>query len=485
MKVLIVSPFRKGKLIESVVSNIENYEVVNTAPLQLCTLLKSQGYEVAYLSLQNVFRTFEKKDIDRLEEILGKYLCEVLIVHTDYYMNNANVACLYSINLIIDIVKKNRPNSKVIYCGKLTEMLGVDLLEEHLPKVDVAIRGEAEPVIKTVLEFNYERYKNECVGCLYRKGSDIYSISGTNIIEDYNKLPPIEFDFLNETILELEKIGKDIKALPISIRTSYGCPYSCRFCENTEDWHKYRKKDKRILLSEIRNLKEACNNRLQLVFISDELFTLDIEHIKEVKSVFEDNNIIVNGLFSHVSDITKEKVELLRNITKSIIFGGESSLDSVLNISNKNSSYEKIVESAKLVKSSNIAVGFEWIVGLPNMRVEDYLLDLNNIYKLIACEIVDFIEPYVFVPHPNTYFYNNCRNIGMTICGKNEDMLEEGGFSTVSYKDGLSNKQITVMYLIYRYVIEEAEKAKGHISKNMKAGCVNIEDFKDYIGEFL
>lgn len=55
LNILVITPFRKGKLIESVVSNIMNYEVVNTAPLQLCTYLKSQEHDVEYIYLCRIF----------------------------------------------------------------------------------------------------------------------------------------------------------------------------------------------------------------------------------------------------------------------------------------------------------------------------------------------------------------------------------------------------------------------------------------------
>lgn len=478
LNILVITPFRKGKLIESVVSNIMNYEVVNTAPLQLCTYLKSQGHDVEYISMQNIFRSYKDEDYERLKLIIHSCKFDVLVFHTDYYMNNTNTATIFSIKLISDIVKKMDKNKRIIYCGKLTEMLEDELLQ-LLPSIDIAIRGESELVINSFIEeknINFDNYK-KFNGCLLNIDKKIVNSRGVNYIDDYNKLPAIDFSFLDKTIYLIEKYIMKVTKLPISIRTSYGCPYACNFCKNTKDWNKYRVKSSLIIRKEIENLKRSCNGKLELVFLSDELFTLNKKHVIEVCKVFEDNEIILNGLFSHLNNLNEEMIKYISRISRSILLGLESCNNTAIKYADKNININNIFKLAKLVKENKMAIGLEWIIGLPGTTIEDELRDLNAMYIFIANNIVDFIEPYILVPHPNTEFCKNNLKYNIEITNCYEEMLEEGGIPQISYNE-LNRKQIYVLYLISNIVISEAYKAQGHIKDKMIQGDMNIKEFK-------
>lgn len=484
-RILIITPFRKGKLIESVVSNIENFEVVNTTALQLCSFLSKEGYEVDYLSLQNIFRSYNpEKHFHVLEEIISQRRFDFLIFHTDYYMNNTNTASLYSIKIICDCVKSKFPSCPIIYCGKLTEMLDGRLME-LVPEIDFAVRGEAEPVILAVLK-NYMGIGIQAdnrAGGLHRTQNGIVNIPGNSVIEDYNLLPPIDFEYLNKTIEAIEKYVRKIDCLPISIRTSYGCPFSCKFCRNTRDWNNYRTKSKETIDKELKRIALACSGKLKLVFISDEVFTLSEEHIIEMREVFLKNKIKVNGLFSHLNHIDSAKAKLLRDITRSILIGVESWNQSTINNMGKGINLDNLLKKTALIRKNNLAVGIEWIIGLPGMTLENYLQDFNFIYSVIAKNQVDFVEPYIFTPHPNTEIYNSRDKYGIEIRDGFENMLEEGGIPQFEYKEGLCGTQIYLLYLMCKYVIQEAEKAKSHVSEDMLVGEINYRDFKEILDE--
>jgi len=143
----------------------------------------------------------------------------------------------------------------------------------------------------------------------------------------------------------------------------------------------------------------------------------------------------------------------------------------------KNININNIFKLAKLVKENKMAIGLEWIIGLPGTTIEDELRDLNAMYIFIANNIVDFIEPYILVPHPNTEFCKNNLKYNIEITNCYEEMLEEGGIPQISYNE-LNRKQIYVLYLISNIVISEAYKAQGHIKDKMIQGDMNIKEFK-------
>ena len=478
MKILVITPFRKGKYLESIVSNIENYEVVNTAPLQMCTLLGSLGHDVIFISLQNVFRSFNpKEDTEKLNTIIKSIEFDILIFHTDYYMNNSNTASLFSMKIISAYVKSTMKEKKIIYCGKLTEMLEEKLFT-LLPDIDIAIRGEAEPVINQILWVGEDQLLNIGIGLIARIDGCVCSSDGISIIKNYNNLPIINYNFLDYTISLIESYVRKVDFLPISIRTSYGCPYQCMFCKNTKDWNNYRTKSKDVIDKELQNVQTACGGKLKIVFLADEIFTVDNNHVVDICDAFEKHHIMINGLFSHANQLTYDTILQIKRISRSVLVGAETSNQGLLNLTGKKMNFSDLIERVKLARKHGLAVGLEWIIGLPNSTLEDALFDLNKIYMLIAKNQVDFIEPYVFTPHPNTAFYNNAERFGLVINHNYDEMLEEGGFPQITYVHGLSSRQLFVVYLLTKIVISEAEKAKGHVSTSMLEGCVNIDDFK-------
>lgn len=207
------------------------------------------------------------------------------------------------------------------------------------------------------------------------------------------------------------------------------------------------------------------------------MFTLNKKHVIEVCKVFEDNEIILNGLFSHLNNLNEEMIKYISRISRSILLGLESCNNTAIKYADKSININNIFKLAKLVKENKMAIGLEWIIGLPGTTIEDELRDLNAMYIFIANNIVDFIEPYILVPHPNTEFCKNNLKYNIEITNCYEEMLEEGGIPQISYNE-LNRKQIYVLYLISNIVISEAYKAQGHIKDKMIQGDMNIKEFK-------
>ena len=207
------------------------------------------------------------------------------------------------------------------------------------------------------------------------------------------------------------------------------------------------------------------------------MFTLNKKHVIEVCKVLEDNEIILNGLFSHLNNLNEEMIKYISRISRSILLGLESCNNTAIKYADKNININNIFKLAKLVKENKMAIGLEWIIGLPGTTIEDELRDLNAMYIFIANNIVDFIEPYILVPHPNTEFCKNNLKYNIEITNCYEEMLEEGGIPQISYNE-LNRKQIYVLYLISNIVISEAYKARGHIKDKMIQGDVDIKEFK-------
>ena len=89
--ILIIQPFRKPKFKEMVVTNYPFWEVINVAPLVTAAILK-ESYNVQFLSLQNIFKSYESNQSKELFHILNLYNPDLVIFHTDYFMANSITA---------------------------------------------------------------------------------------------------------------------------------------------------------------------------------------------------------------------------------------------------------------------------------------------------------------------------------------------------------------------------------------------------------
>lgn len=85
------------------------------------------------------------------------------------------------------------------------------------------------------------------IGIIIRVNGIICLLLRVAFINDYNELSVINSNYLQKTIDLIERYVCKIDILPISIRTSYGCPFSCKFCKNTIHWNNYRLKSKKTI----------------------------------------------------------------------------------------------------------------------------------------------------------------------------------------------------------------------------------------------
>lgn len=481
MKITIIQPFRKGKIKEIIAKNYATMEVINMAPLQLASVLEHAGNEIEFLSLQNIFRSYESKQENQLIDIINNIDTDCIIFHTDYYMSNTNTASLFSIELISNYIKKTKQDIPIILTGKIVEGLKTSIFK-FVPSIDIAIKGESEDMILELLNEitkcnNLKELKTRAIIC--KSDDSIYENSGVGYIKDYNLLPIPNYNLLDSTISLIQKINSiKVDVLPISIRTSYGCPYHCNFCGGITNWNNYRMKNKDTLSKELTQIKEACSGKLKIVFIADEVFTLDKNHVEDVVSLFEFQNIKISGLFAHAKLFDEELALSIKRISNSVLFGAENCDNRVLELANKGIELTQVLDASKIAKSAGLNVGLEWVVGLPGETIETAADNINCMYSLLINKTVDFIEPYILCIHPNTVFYNNASELGIEINGSFDYMLEEGGYPQYFLKDSLSSNQIYIYYLFATIMINDAIRTRDLVDKSIIfRGNINLEEF--------
>ena len=102
--ILIIQPFRKPKFKEMVVTNYPFWEVINVAPLVTAAILK-ESYNVQFLSLQNIFKSYESNQSNELFHILNLYNPELYFIRIILWL--IVIPQVYILlNLFVSILRK-------------------------------------------------------------------------------------------------------------------------------------------------------------------------------------------------------------------------------------------------------------------------------------------------------------------------------------------------------------------------------------------
>lgn len=476
--ILIIQPFRKPKFRDIIVKNYPYWEVINTNPLQLAAVLEQGGYNVDFLNTQNIFKSFDSTEISKLHKLLSNYTPKVLIIHTDYYMANSSTASFFSIKLISKYYKSVNKNIKIILVGRNGLALGSKVFNID-SNIDIVVKGECEEFICQLIKGIDDENISNIPNIFYKNKDEVIENSGVGQIKDIDSLPTVAFHLLKENVKIIEKeTGMLMKEVPISIRTSFGCPMNCNFCGGISNWNDYHFKSKEVIEKEIKYFNEVFGEKGQIYFLTDEIFVYNYNHVSDMVSVFKKNNVRLKGLFAHTRFFNEDAAKKINEITDCVVFGAENCCDEILRTSNKNQKFQDILNAIDIAKNNNLHVSLEWMVGLPGENIKTAIKNLNTIFNLLVKNKVDDINTYVFCAHPNTKFYNECKNYKININGSFDDMLEEGGYPTSSL-DSLNTNQIYIYYLLSQLIIKEALYLRGVISSDYIPDKPNMENFEE------
>lgn len=479
--ILIIQPFRKPKFKEIIVKNYPFWEVINVAPLATAATLKDE-YNVHFLSLQNVFKSYQSNQCNELYAILDSYDLDLVVFHTDYFMSNSSTASLFSVKIICDYLKQKDDGIITMLLGKNGETLGKKIFN-IIDTLDIIVKGEADEFIVDLVDKLFESKDIKGFPYIYVKDSEgIYCGEGVGRVSNIDALPIPAYELLEDTLKWIEIVNKmPMNTIPVAIRTSYGCTGKCNFCGGMKYWNSYYVRSGEKIDEELVYMHKIWGERIKVVFLADELFTVNEHHVKEVIDVFQKHKVMLNGVFSRVDIFDDELARKIKKLSRTVVFGAENCDDKILKLANKQQKFADVLRACDIAKRQELDVSLEWVIGLPGESVESTIKNLNMIYSLLINKAVDNINTYVFCPHPNTTFYNQKENFEIVSLGKYEDMLEEGGFPQYALKNGLNSTQIFVCYLMSQLIIQDAQQNKDYLPAKYVPADYNFEAFYEFI----
>ncbi|MCG2711996.1 MAG: B12-binding domain-containing radical SAM protein [Candidatus Omnitrophica bacterium] len=312
---------------------------------------------------------------------------------------------LTTVNCVLDfasIIKKIKPDIKIIVGGALATNLYKDILKSAL--IDVAVKGEGERTMSELINaIKNGNDLSQVKGIAYKENDRIRETAERELVENIDEMPFPAYELLQMDKYHLSAPCSFTKNKNIgAIITSRGCPYSCSFCSNIFG-KKIRYRSEKNVIAEIKYLKKTYN--VKDFLFCDDTFTHDEDKAIRICELIVKNKLdILWSCFSR-ADRGSEKLykALYQAGCRSIFFGAESGSQKILDNLNKGITLNDIKKSVALCKKHKLSSFCSFILGSP----ED---DINTIEETI--DFAKKLDPDyalfgLFHPAPGSKIFND------------------------------------------------------------------------------
>ncbi|MDP3182412.1 MAG: radical SAM protein [Desulfobaccales bacterium] len=279
------------------------------------------------------------------------------------------------------------------------------LPEEGLNHADYIICGEGDeslPELVGALQNGGEvsGIKNLCL----REGETVHKNPWRPFVEDLDALPIPDYNLIHD--------WRAKKRRYVSIATSRGCPFNCRFCSVILLFgRKYRYNSVERVMAEIRQNSIPGGH----LFFCDDNFTANRERIKELCDRILSDNLDIEWS-AQVRVEAAQDPELLDLMARSgcytVFIGLESINPATLKAYNKSQTVEGIRESVINFHRHDIAVHGMFVFG----SEEDHFQVIRDTVKFSRQLDLDSLQYLILTPVPGTPVYQDLEAQNRIIC---------------------------------------------------------------------
>lgn len=391
--------------------------------LTLASFVRGNGITPYYTSVNDV----TQKELDNQ------------ILKVDAVGITANVTGFFpQVAKIAKRVKKIKKTVLTIVGGYHVTYQDVETLKDH-PEIDVVIRGEGEIPLLELLKnyFNLEDVKG--ITCRDKTGK-IRRNPETTLLPG-EKIPLPAYDLLP---FSMDKYS-------IRIQTSRGCPYSCAFCVDHVFWKRLRFVPIIKVTEELKLLRKKLPKKTHIHFI-DSIFTVNIERTSKLCKEIERRKFD----FKFSADIRANLInkKLVKTMESAgftqLLIGFEDPNDKVLKIVNKNLSFRKCADAAKMIKeNSKMLTTAYWIIGLPGSTHKTLHQAIEISRQLLRSGILDIVCSALLVPVPGTSLFQHPSKFGVKFLNKGWGDFMRCNFSPVYRLKTLTAQELTNYHLLF------------------------------------
>lgn len=398
-----------------------------TSLAYLAAVMKNEGFDVDVVDC-----IADKIYWDKFEKIIEKK-------KPDYILFNSVSSTISNDMRTAVIAKKN--NAKSIAVGSHVTALPQKSMEKF-HDLDFIIMGEAEETLKELISFIEEKKDIASVlGISWRKNGTVITNGKRPLIKNLDTLPIPLHELLPIKKYNLPFVGSRFTF----VMESRGCPYRCIFCRSPIAWNRiFRTRSSDSIFKELEYLaKIGVKN---ILFHSD-TFTVNKNVVIDLCKKIIDSGLKIRWMCnSRVDTVDKEILEWMKKAgCEMIMYGIESGSQKVLDISKKDITIAKIIETVKNTDKAGIKVWGYFIIGLPGENKETVEQTIK-LAKDLPLTLANFA---VAAPYPGTEFQSLSIENGW-LKSNNWEEYDQNYSAIVSYPDFSAEEIVKSMKRAYR-----------------------------------
>ena len=227
----------------------------------------------------------------------------------------------------------------------------------------------------------------------------------------------------------------------ITIVTGRGCPFSCRFCNWTQNLHTcgYRKRSVSNVIEELKFIKENFPD-VKEIFLEDDTFTADPKRVEEFCSAKISAGIKTLWSCNARADVPPETLKLMKKAgCRLLCVGFESGSQAILNEARNGIKTSSMFEFMKNARNAGILVHGCFMIGNPGESPETIRATTELAKKLNP----DTAQFFPIMVYPGTATYDYYREKGFLTTEDYSKWVDSRGWhNCIVSMPGLSNVQI-------------------------------------------
>ena len=313
---------------------------------------------------------------------------------------------IYYIHPCLDLIRYLKKN---LGAPILAGGAGFNLYPDEIMKyrcIDYGLVGAISHSLPRLLDALENQGDHKKIDGLYFKEKNkVYKNDVKELYDDIDSLPPPARDLLDNRIYwQFISQRKNFT----NMLTSTGCPFNCKFCNESGGKYKPRK-----LSNVISEIKE-CHDKYGIKEIDffDRTFTIDKKRVKEICDEMIKNKLDISwSCRSRIDTVDRETLEIMKKAgCFAVFYGIESADEKVLKNLNKNITVKQVKDVIRLTRDAGIKpLGF-FMFGSPGDTEEsmkktiDFAASLNLKYATFTKTIAKQKSSYDNMNIKNTKY---------------------------------------------------------------------------------
>ncbi|MFH1491689.1 MAG: radical SAM protein, partial [Pseudomonadota bacterium] len=312
-------------------------------------------------------------------------------------------------------IKALDPDLPVIVGGILVKKIlhrGEDLLPQTLKWLE----GFSGKVDAFVIETNGEETLKKVLKTV-SKGHDLGAVPNLGLFDGQGRIfftPRIEEKIdMDRTAIDWEGLPREYLRKTLSVTTSRGCYYRCRFCTYHRWFPRVNYKSLEVLQEELRGIQRL--GFVRHVRFADDNFTAKKERLRAVLEMMIRENFDFSwSSYARASALSPDLVKLMKaSKCDLLVMGIESGSPDILRNMDKKLDPAQAFNAVRMLKDHGIDSQGAFVVGYPGETAETFQATI----ELINESGLNYYHPYLFYSSKDMLVHGDREKFGLTGLG--------------------------------------------------------------------